>query len=47
MSSINLIKTQAFCIYKLTDVIILNKDNNLVFAAFQTVEPSLEGFNNS
>lgn len=47
LGPINLVKVQTFCIYKLTNVIIVDKDKNLVFATFQLVAPSLESFNNS
>lgn len=40
-------KTQTLCIYKLTKVIIVSKDKNYIFAAFQIVVPSLKSFNNS
>ncbi len=40
-------KAQAFCIYELTEVIIVSKDKDLVFAAFKVVAPSLKGFNDS
>ncbi len=43
----NLTKTQAFCIYKSTEIIIVSKDKDLVFAAFQVGTPSLKGFNDS
>ncbi len=43
----DLTRAQAFCIHELTEVIIVSKDKDLVFAAFQVVAPSLKGFNNS
>ncbi len=43
----DLIRAQAFHIYKSTKVIMVSKDEDLVFTAFQIVAPSLEGFNNS
>ena len=42
----NLIRAQAFCIYELTGVVIVSKDKNFVFAAFQVVAPSFKGLNN-
>lgn len=47
LGSLNLIKTQAFYIYELTGVVIVSKNKNLIFAAFQVVMPSLISFNNS
>ena len=43
----NLTKTQAFSIYELTEVVIVSKDKDLVFAALQVVTPSLKSLNNS
>ncbi len=44
----DLTKVQVFRIHESTEVIIIvSKDKNLVFAAFQVVVPSLKGFNNS
>lgn len=43
----DLVRTQAFCIYKLTKVIIISKDEDLMFIAFQIMTPSLNDFNNS
>ncbi len=40
-------RAQAFGIDELTEVIMVSKDKDLVFAAFQVVAPSLKGFNNS
>ncbi len=40
-------RAQTFCIYKLMEVVVIHKDKNLVFAAFQVVMLSLKGFNNS
>ena len=34
LGSTHLSKAQAFCIHELTEVIIVNEDKNLVFAAF-------------
>ncbi len=41
----DLIRAQAFCIHELTEVVMVNKDEDLVFAAFQVVVPSLESLN--
>ncbi len=38
----NLIRAQAFCIYKLTEVIIVSKGKDLIFAALQVVAPVLK-----
>ncbi len=43
----DLTKAQTFCIYESTEVIIVRKDENLIFAALQVVMPSLKSFNNS
>ena len=43
----NLIKAQTFYIYKLTKVVMVNEDENLVFVAFQVVVPSFKNFNNN
>ncbi len=43
----DLTRAQVFCIYESTEVIIVSKDEDLVFAAFQVVAPSFKGFNNS
>ena len=37
---------QALYIHETTEVIVVRKDENLIFAAFQIVAPSLECFNN-
>ncbi len=47
LSLTDLTKAQAFCIHKSMEVIIVNKNKDLVFVAFQVVLPSLKGFNNS
>ncbi len=44
---VDLTRAQAFCIHKSTEVIIISKDKDLIFAALQLVAPSLKGFNNS
>ncbi len=43
----DLTRAQAFRIYESTQIIIVSKDEDLVFVAFQNVAPSLKGFNNS
>ncbi len=43
----DLTRAQAFCIHESTEVIIVSKDEDLIFAALQVVAPSLKGFNNS
>ncbi len=42
-----LTKAQAFRIHVSTEVIMVSKDKNLIFAALQVVAPSLKGFNDS
>ncbi len=43
----DLTRAQAFRIHESAEVIMVNKNEDLVFAAFQVVAPSLKGFNNS
>ncbi len=43
----DLTRAQAFCIHESMEVIMVSKDKDLVFAAFQVVAPSLKGFNDS
>ncbi len=43
----DLMRAQAFRIHESTEVIMVSKDEDLVFAIFQVVAPSLKGFNNS
>ncbi len=43
----DLTRAQAFHIHESTEVIMISKDEDLVFAAFQVVAPSFKGFNNS
>ncbi len=43
----DLTRAQTFCIHKLTEVIMVSKDEDLVFIAFQVVTLSLKGFNDS
>ncbi len=43
----DLTRAQAFRIHKSTEVIMVSKDKDLVFVAFQVVALSLKGFNNS
>lgn len=41
------IRAQAFCIYKLTEVIMVNQNEDLIFIDFQVVASSFKNFNNS
>lgn len=43
----DLMRAQAFDIHQSTEIIIVGKDENLIFTAFQVVIPSFQGFNNS
>ncbi len=43
----DLMRAQAFRIHKLMEVIMVSKDEDLIFAALQVVAPSLKGFNDS
>ncbi len=47
LGSADLTRAQAFRIHKLTEVIMVSKDEDLIFAALQVVAPSLKGFNNN
>lgn len=47
LGPINLLRAKTFGIHKLTEVIVVNKDKNLIFVAFQVVMQSLKDFNNS
>ena len=47
LGPIDLIRAQVFCIHELTELIMISKDKNLVFAAFHVMTSSLKGFNNS
>ena len=47
LNLVDLAKAQVFCIHKLTEVIMVSKDKNVIFAAFQIMAPSLKDFNNS
>ena len=38
---------QTLCIYKTTEVIMVRKDKNLMFAAFEIVTPRHESFNDT
>ncbi len=40
-------RAQVFHIHELTEVIIVTKDEDLVFPVFQVVAPSFKSFNNS
>lgn len=43
----DLIKAQDFYIHKLTDIVIVNKNNNFIFTTLQVLALSLKNFNNS
>lgn len=43
---LDLTKAQTLYIYQLTGVFIINKNKDLVFAAFEIVVPGFKGFNN-
>ena len=42
---VDLTRAQAFCIYKLTEVVIVSKDKDLIFAAFYVVSSSFKSVN--
>ncbi len=47
LGPVNLARAQNFHIHKLVEVIIVSKDENLIFTAFQVIASSFKGFNNS
>ncbi len=47
MGPADLTRAQAFCIHELTEVMLVSKDEELVFAVLQVVAPSLQGYNDS
>lgn len=47
LSLTNLLKPKILGIYKLKRIIIVNKNKNLIFTAFQVIASSFKGFNNS
>lgn len=46
LDSPNLMKNQALYIYELTEVIMIYKHQNFVFATLQVMAPGLKDFNN-
>ena len=42
----DLTRAQAFCIHESTEVIMVNKDEDLIFTLFQIVALSFKGLNN-
>ncbi len=42
----DLTRAQAFCIHESTKIVMVSKDEELVFAALQVVAPSFESLNN-
>ena len=47
LSSTNLSGAQALCIHVVTGVIVVSKDENLMFSAFHVVAPCFESFDDS
>lgn len=47
LNLLNLIKAYLFCIHKLTQIVVVNEDKNLMLIAFQISTSSFKGFNNS
>ncbi len=43
----NLIRAQTFYIHQLSEIIMVSKDKDLIFAALQVKTLSFQGFNNS
>ena len=46
LSPTDLSGAQALCIHETTEIIVIRKDKNLMFAAFQVMALSFEYFNN-
>ena len=46
LGAMDFLGAQTFCIHETTEIIVVCKDKNFMFAAFQVVVPSLECFNN-
>lgn len=44
---LDLTRAQTFCIYELTEVVVVSEYKDFIFAAFQGMAPSFKGFNNS
>ena len=42
----DLAKTQVFCIYETTKVVMISKNKDLIFATCWIMPPCFEGFNN-
>lgn len=47
LGSADLTRIPAFCIHKLSEVIIINKNAKLKFGAFQMIAPSVKNFNDN
>ncbi len=47
LSLADLMRVQAFCIHESTEIIIVSKDEDLVFTTLQVIAPNLKGFNDS
>ena len=47
LGPIDLLKAQTLCIHETTKVMMICKDENLIFAAFQVMAPYFEGFDDS
>lgn len=46
LDSVDLVRAQTLYIYKLTEVVVVSEDKDLIFAVFQVVVLSLKSFNN-
>ena len=46
LGSADLTRAQAFCIHELTKVVLVSKNENLIFAAFKVMVLSLKSLNN-
>ena len=46
LGPLDLMKAQVLYIHESTEVVMVRKDKDLIFAAFQVVAPSFKSFNN-
>lgn len=46
LGPVNLLKTYAFYIHRMTEIVIVHGNENIMFAIFQVMLPSLQDFEN-
>ena len=46
LGSLDLVRTQAFCIHELTEIVVVSKNKDLIFTDLQVVVLNLEYSNN-